>query len=191
MQIDDIDMSRLTTSETVIRVDRNADEITLQNISKTFINSKDIDKIFVDTYDLIPVPTRSDPIQYLPEINDAFIQLNNTILALKPFASTLNDIFSNFDCKFTSFTSGSQSFRKIRKYVMDLHSSLISLSPTKVNSLVFLIVSRFIALLSSFLSAISAMVYDTNNEQEKAFVFSLQQENERLNNLVEKNKLAC
>ena len=139
-------------------------------------------------FDLVEVSSRTDPNIFVPEICASYTSMSMTITALKPFASILNDIFASFDCKFNSFIPGSAQCKTLKQHVMKLHSSLSSIVPSKINSLVFLILSRFIALLSSFLSALTALSFSPNDMDQKNYLFSIQQENERLNDLIESKK---
>ncbi|OHT12706.1 hypothetical protein TRFO_17431 [Tritrichomonas foetus] len=139
-------------------------------------NNINFEKLFENVFDLVPVTSRSDPLHYIPEFCNAFVSLNNSILALKPFASILNTIFGQFDCKYSSFNPTSPSFQFIRSQVFSLHSALNGLTPSKVNSLVFLVLSRFVALMSSFMAAISSSSYDGNNPEMKEAFFKLQNE---------------
>ena len=186
---EDINLKELTDDELIERVDKYISDITKEQASDKYIAKADIDPLFKDVYDLVPVTTRSDPMKYIPEVNNAFISLNNSIMTLKPFASILNEIFATFDCKFNSFLPGSPAMQTLRQQLMQLHTSLSNVVPAKTNSLVFLVLSRFIALLSSFLSALTALSYSSQDEQAQNFLFSLQQENERLNTLLEENKI--
>ena len=142
-------------------------------------NLQGIDKMFTDVFALVPVTSRTDYKEYIPEICAAFCTLHNSVMALKPFASTLNNIFTQFDCKFTSFHPGSESYKFLRSQVFALHTSLNSLVPSKINSLVFLVLSRFIALFSSFMTAISSASFDPSSEKMQEEFFRLEQENQK------------
>ena len=187
---DDINLKDLSIDQLVERTDSFISEITKEQASSKYLAKADIDSLFKDVYDLVPVTTRSDPLKYIPEVNNAFISLNNSIMALKPFATTLNEIFASFDCKLHSFLPGSAPCKILRQQIMQLHASLSAVIPSKTNSLVFLVLSRFIALLSSFLSALTALSYSSEDEQAQQFLFSLQQENERLNSLLKENNIS-
>ena len=187
--LEDINLKELKDDEIIERVDKFISDITKEQASDKYIAKADLDPLFKDVYDLVPVTTRSDPMKYIPEVNNAFISLNNSIMTLKPFASILNEIFSTFDCKFNSFLPGSPPMQTLRQQLMQLHTSLSNVVPAKTNSLVFLVLSRFIALLSSFLSALTALSYSSQDQQAQNFLFNLQQENERLNNLLEENHI--
>jgi hypothetical protein len=126
-----------------------------------------LDEMFAPAFDLIPLTTRSDYRQYVPEICHAFVSLHESVMVMKPFASTLNNIFTQFDCKFTSFTPGSKSHQFLKSQIYALHESLNRLVPSKINSLVFLVLSRFVALLSSFMSALAAGAMGTVNEKQR------------------------
>jgi hypothetical protein len=134
-----------------------------------------LDEMFSSVFDLIPLTTRSDYRVYVPEVCTAFISLHNSVMSLKPFASTLNNIFTQFDGKFASFSPGSKSHQFLKNQLYALHCSLNSLSPSKINSLVFLVVSRFIALFSSFLSTLAALSFDGSNPEMKQEFFRLDQ----------------
>lgn len=186
--MEDIDLSTLRDEELCSRCIEFMEKITALQANPQFLSSSELNDMFVNVYDLVPVTTRSDPRKYIPEVNAAFMSLNNTIIALKPFASVLNEIFTTFDCKFSSYIPGSDSCKQLRQQVMKLHSALSAIQPSKINSFVFLIVSRFIALLSSFLSALTAFSYSDTDEQAKSFLYALQQENEKLNVQIEQMK---
>lgn len=137
-----------------------------------------LDKMFADVFALVPVTSRTDYKEYIPEICAAFVTLHNSVMALKPFASTLNNIFTQFDCKFTSFHPGSESYKFLRSQVFALHTALNGLVPSKINSLVFLVLSRFIALFSSFMTAISSASFDPASEKMQEEFYRLEQENQ-------------
>ncbi|EAY01716.1 hypothetical protein TVAG_317050 [Trichomonas vaginalis G3] len=179
--LEDIDLSTLRDEELCDRCVTFVDKITSNQANPQFLSANELNEMFTSVYDLVPVTTRSDPRKYIPEVCAAFISLNNTIIALKPFASILNEIFTTFDCKFSSYIPGSEPAKNLRNQIMRLHSALSQIQPSKINSFVFLIVSRFITLLSSFLSALTAFSYSENDEQAKSFMYALQQENEKLN----------
>ena len=183
----DINLKDIKDRLLIERTDDFVSKITSKQVSPDFIAKADIDKLFADVYDLVPVTTRSDPMKYIPEVNNAFISLNGSIMALKPFASILNSIFSTFDCKYASFLPGSAQCKSFRQQIMQLHTSLNSIVPAKINSLVFLVISRFTSLLSLLFSALTSMSYSSEDEQSKCFLFSLQQENERLNSILDSN----
>lgn len=158
---------------------KNFDDF-LNEIEKVSSNSKsdkkveEIDKMFESVFDLVPVTSRTEPSHYIPEFCNAFISLHNSVLSLKPFASILNQIFSQFDCKLQSFKPSSRSFQFIKGQIFNLHTALNSLSPSKVNSLVFLILSRFVALTSSFTAAISSALFDDGDPNMKETFFQMQ-----------------
>lgn len=153
----------------------NFDEI-LKAIEKSKSNKKveEIDKMFESIFDLVPVTSRTEPSHYIPEFCNAFVSLHNSVLSLKPFASILNQIFSQFDCKLQSFKPSTQSFQFIKNQVYNLHTALNSLAPSKINSLVFLILSRFVALTSSFTAAISSASFDDGDPNMKETFFQMQ-----------------
>jgi hypothetical protein len=134
-----------------------------------------LDAMFLPVFELMPITSRSDYTIYVPEICTGFVSLHNSIMCLKPFATTLNTIFTQFDCKFTSFCPGSKPYQFMKTQVYELHAALNSLVPSKINSLVFLVISRFIALFSSFMSALTASAYNGAEQQMKAEFFQLQQ----------------
>jgi len=178
IKLDDVDLKKFSNKELMLRINQFTDQITKNHASTQYVGLSDIDVLFSDVLDIVPVTTRADPFHYIPEICSALVSLHNSVMSLKSFASILNDIFVHFDCKFSSFKPGSQSFSFIRSQMLKLHNELNALSPNKVNSLVFLVLSRFVALFSSFLAAISSMSYDSSDPKAQEFLFSLQAEKE-------------
>jgi hypothetical protein len=134
-----------------------------------------LDEMFAPIFELMPVTSRTDYRVYLPEICSGFLSLHNSVMCLKPFATTLNAIFTQFDCKFASFCPGSKPYQFMKTQVYALHGALNSLVPSKINSLVFLVISRFIALFSSFMSALTASAYNSSDQKMKTEFFQLQQ----------------
>jgi hypothetical protein len=132
-----------------------------------------LDAMLLPIFERIPVTTRADYKVYIPEICTGFLSLHDSIMCMKPFASTLNNIFTQFDCKFSSFAPGSTSYQFMKTQIFALHSSLNSLVPSKINSLVFLVLSRFIALFSAFASALSAAAFENSDESMKNEFFAL------------------
>jgi hypothetical protein len=64
----------------------------------------------------------------------------------------------------------------MRNQVLSLHSALNALNPGAVNSLVFLVLSRFVALLSSLLSALGAGGFDAGDPAMKEEFYRLEEE---------------
>jgi hypothetical protein len=134
-----------------------------------------LDTLMLPIFERIPVTTRTDYHVYVPEICTGVLSLHNSIMALKPFASTLNNIFTQFDCKLPSFSPGSASYTFLKCQILALHEALNGLVPSKMNSLVFLVVSRFVGLFTSLTSALAAAVFDTTNDSMKREFYALQQ----------------
>lgn len=129
-----------------------------QKANKTnSFSSRKISVLCKEAFDIIAVTSREDPEKYLPEICAGLKNLNESILALKPFAQTLNSISLEFDCTLQSFQPSSKNYASIKEQFQALHSILGSLQPSKINSLVYLILSRFIALLSSLASILYSL----------------------------------
>jgi hypothetical protein len=134
-----------------------------------------IDTLFSSIFDLVPVTTRANYLVYIPEMCAAFLSLDNSIMALKPFASVLNEMFAQIDGGLPSFAPGSRTHQVMKSQVYLLHTALNRLTPSKINPLVFLVVSRFVALVSSFMSALSASAFDVGDEEMKKEFFRLDQ----------------
>lgn len=124
------------------------------------IRADAINNIFSSILIYISESARKDPLKLMPEIAFKFAILQESIDSLNPFADVLNEIFKSFDCKLKSFTPGSESFAFIRQQVFQLHNLLNAVGPSRIHSLVFLVLSKFVSLMSSFLSAISSMSYE-------------------------------
>lgn len=157
---------------------KNANLSAIQmNLTKMMANNNfDLNKIFEKIFDLEPAIPRTEPSHYLPEICESFINMHNSIASLKSFAGILNEIFNQFDCKLQSFRASTQSFQFIKGQILQLHTALNRLTPNKVNSLVFLVLSRFVALVSSFVAAISAASFDDGDPNMKETFFKMQME---------------
>jgi len=108
-----------------------------------------------DPIDILSLTPHEDPIKLLSELSSATKMLNNSILAMKPFASILNSIFLNFDSAFTNFDPSAKSFIYIKDQVAQLHSTINAVAPNTVHSIVFLVLSRFVTLVSSFVTVVS------------------------------------
>jgi hypothetical protein len=134
-----------------------------------------LDAMLLPIFERIPVTTRADYRVYIPEICTGVLSLHNSIMALKPFASTLNNIFTQFDCKLSSFCPGSAPYQFLKSQISALHSALNSLVPTKINSIVFLVLSRFVALFSLLTSALTASAFDKSDQSMKKEFYALQQ----------------
>lgn len=143
-----------------------------------------VNKIFAEVFKQVDLENKTQPMVYLPEIATIILTMNHTITALKPFANILNDIFSQFDCKLKTFSPGSAQYKLLRQNIMKIHAALSSIVPSKINSIVFLVLSRFVALLSSLLSALSSLSYAESDIDSKEEIFNIQQENIRLNNML-------
>jgi hypothetical protein len=161
-------------TQVVKAFDRSADTLPLLNQIESQLPKRQsqhqpsgIDGLFASVFDLIPVTTRADYRVYVPEICAAFLSLHNSVMALKPFASALNELFAQIEGGLSSLSPGSRCHQVLKTQVHSLHTALNSLTPSRVNSLVFLVVSRFVALFSSFMSALSASAFDEGDQEMK------------------------
>ena len=144
------------------------------------LNSR-LNQLFGKFFKIIEVTSQSDPSVFVPEIYDAFNTLNESINALRPFASILNNVFNQFDCKYPSFNPVNKQYQLLRKNIYALHSALNNVSASNVNSVVFLVLSRFTALISSFSAAISAASFDERDEKMKSKFYEMEMELSRGN----------
>ena len=95
--------------------------------------------------------------------------------------SILNNVFNQFDCKYPSFNPVNKQYQLLRKNIYALHSALNNVSASNVNSVVFLVLSRFTALISSFSAAISAASFDERDEKMKSKFYEMEMELSRGN----------
>ncbi|EAY23479.1 hypothetical protein TVAG_071430 [Trichomonas vaginalis G3] len=153
-------------------------------VDKSKLTNEGINKIFEEVFKNVEISNKTQPMVYLPELSTLIMTMNNTLSALKPFAAILNEIFSQFDCKLRAFSPVSAQYKMLRQNVMKIHAALSAIVPSKINSLVFLVLSRFVALLSSLLSALSTLSFGESDIDSKEEIFKIQQENIKLNNLL-------
>ena len=131
-----------------------------QQINDSAIQIKEINKMFEPIFETLPVTSKVDPHTYIPEFLQQYNLLNNSIEALKPYAAIFNNISSTFDGSPDSLNPKSQNFQYLKTQITQMHNCLNSISAAKTHNLLFLILSRFITLISSIITSISVM----NNE---------------------------
>jgi hypothetical protein len=96
-------------------------------------------------------------------------------MSLKPFASTLNNIATQFNCQFSSFCPGTGPYEFLKSQLFALQTALNNIVPGQINSLVFLVLSRFVELFSSFTAALTAAAFDSSDPAMKNEFYLLQQ----------------
>ena len=122
---------------------------------KVTITIDDINKLFKPIIETLKVTSKDDPFTYIPEFVDEYNMMLNSITELKPFATVLNNIFTNFDCQFSNFDPQSQKYQYFKSQVLQMHDSLNQMSAAKTHNLIFLILSRFVTLISSIMSGLA------------------------------------
>ncbi|OHT17042.1 hypothetical protein TRFO_12751 [Tritrichomonas foetus] len=98
-----------------------------------------------------------DPLKYLPEVVYNYQIYYDSIEATKPFAEILNTASHIFEKKVSSLAPGTEEYKSLRKEIYKLHNELNEIRLSKVHSALFLVLSRFVALLSAFLSTLSTI----------------------------------
>jgi hypothetical protein len=93
---------------------------------------------------------------YVPQFCREFAVMAESIGCLERFAALLADTMAQFNCRLESFTPGTQSFAFIRDRIVALQHLLNEVGSAKIHATVFALLSQFIQLLSSFLSALTA-----------------------------------
>jgi hypothetical protein len=128
------------------------DEINLEmsNAGKLSVNF-----LFDTAFHHFRPSSTTDPVIYIPEFCREFAVLAESVRCLDSFALILGDIFDNFDCRLESFKPATLSFAFIRNQVLRLQTLLNEISPKPIHRSVFLVLSRFISLSTSFVSAIA------------------------------------
>lgn len=119
----------------------------------------DITKMFEPVFQYMQNSNQTDPFTFIPDFVSEFEIVASSVQALKPFALILNNIFTNFDCQYSSFDPKSQAYNYLKGQVAQLHQTLNSMSAAKTHNLIFLVLSRFVTFVSSISSAI-AMAYE-------------------------------
>ncbi|EAY17839.1 hypothetical protein TVAG_010630 [Trichomonas vaginalis G3] len=123
----------------------------------------DITKMFEPIFQYMQSASQTDPFSFIPEFVSEFEMIEGSVQSLKPFALILNNIFTNFDCQFSSFDPKSQSYNYLKGQLNQLHQTLNSMSAAKTHNLIFLILSRFVTFISSISSAL-AMAYESKSK---------------------------
>lgn len=159
-------VDKIETIDLVLRIGKMVDDIIQSAQHNSKLSKTELDHIFEKVLPMLNPALVQEPIKYLNEICTNYLIYHESFESLNPFAAILNEIVQSFDCKLKSFQPGSNSFTFIRQEVYKMHSTLNQIGPSKVHSLLFLVLSRFVALISSFLSAISSLEYQ--NEIENA-----------------------
>lgn len=177
---EDIDLKKIKLTELITRCGQFCSAITKPSASKNFLPISFINEQFSQVFDILTLTSKEDPKLYIPEICSCIVSLHNSVSALSPFAETLNEISGSFTGEFSAFDPSSDSYKFLRNKVFDLHRDLNELPSAKVNSIVILVLTRFISLYSSFISILSAIQYDEENEEAQETFFGIQKENETL-----------
>lgn len=164
----DANHSKRSFNDIVVSINELVDKVIQTAGSSSALSAATVNQIFQNVLPLLNQSSRDDPLVYLQEISTNYAIYHESIQVLNPFAETLNNIFQNFDCKVQSFAPGSSSFAFIRQEVYQMHNSLNSIGPSKVHSLLFLVLSRFVALTSSFISALSSLSFQNDKNIENS-----------------------
>jgi hypothetical protein len=115
------------------------------------------------------VPVREiNPRRYIPEICAGMLSLHNSVMSLKPFSTLLGEIWTVVDSKADATKAETPSHDLVHRKVLDLHQCLKTLSPMKVNSLVFVVVQKYTTLLSTFFRAITNTVPEAFVTRERS-----------------------
>lgn len=156
--LEETELKVLELNTILKRIDDFVEQITHKSTNDGEISSNEINKMFesILRFDAFSQTNKNDPRVYIPEISANYQMLAESITALSPFAQILNNIFKQFDCKIASFNPATESFTFIRDQIYQLHNVINTVGPSKMHSLLFLVLSRFVALLSSFLSTLSS-----------------------------------
>ena len=85
---------------------------------------EDITKLFDPIIDLIHLTSKTDPFTFIPEFVDEFHLLETSVISLKPIAQILNNIYTHFDCQFSSFNPNSQPYQYFKDQVLQMHNTL-------------------------------------------------------------------
>jgi hypothetical protein len=152
---EDVNLGEIPLKTLLQRTKRFCDQITQPSASHEFIPARDVNSMFAAVFPIVPVSSTSDPRRYIPEICAGMLSLHNSVMALKPFSVNLGEIWTIVDTKTDASKPNSASYNFIRQKTYDLHHCLKRISPTKVNSLVFVVMQKFTTLLSTFFSAIA------------------------------------
>ena len=127
---------------------------------------EDITKLFDPIIDLIHLTSKTDPFTFIPEFVDEFHLLETSVISLKPIAQILNNIYTHFDCQFSSFNPNSQPYQYFKDQVLQMHNTLNQMSAAKTHNLIFLVLSRFVTLISSIMNALTVAFTTTNKKAE-------------------------
>jgi hypothetical protein len=153
---EDINLGEIPLKDLLQRTKRFCDQITHPSgASREFMPVNDVNSMFSAVFPIVPISSTSDPRRYIPEICAGLLSLHNSVMALKPFSVDLGEIWTIVDTKSDASKPNSASYNAIRQKTLDLHQCLKRISPTKVNSLVFVVMQKFTTLLSTFFSAIA------------------------------------
>jgi hypothetical protein len=147
------DLAVLGVEPVLADITELCDQINLEmsNAGKLSLNF-----MFDGVFRLFKPSSVTDPVIYIPEFCCEFAALVESVRCLDAFARILSETVDSFDCRIESFKPASHSFAFIRDQVFRLQSLLNETSPKTIHAPVFAVVSHFVGLLSSFVSALSA-----------------------------------
>lgn len=160
---DDINYSKMNINDLVAKIGELIEKVLKNSEGNSNLSPAAINKMFQNVLPFVSQNAKDDPLAYLKEISINYPIYHESINALKPFADVLNKIMQNFDFKVKSFASDSPSFANLKQEVLQMQNSLNQISPSKVHSLQFLVLSRFAALTSSLLTTISSLSLQNEN----------------------------
>jgi hypothetical protein len=154
------DLKQVTIPQLIARTKKYCEQVTKPSASAEFMSLTDINFLFAGVFSIVQLSSSSDPRRYIPEICAAMISLHHSVMCLKPFSTILADIVQTLD---GNAHPSSAVFEAINKQVLELHGHLKTLSPVKVNSLVFSVLQKSTTLFSALINALL-------EKQEEAFV---------------------
>ena len=160
LMCDDADIENMDINEIISRISNFTDKVIASAMGNTPISIDSVNKNFEDVMPLISEHNQNDPVKYLPEISMNYKIYSDSIESLKPFSEILNDIgllLENKEKRDKAFDSRTENYKELRMNIFKLHDSLNTMRLTKIHSLVFLVLSRFVAIISTFLTALSSM----------------------------------
>lgn len=130
------------------------------NRQQNMLTNDDIANICKEVLKDNSISQKDEPRIYLGEICYSYMIYKGSIEALTPFNNILDELFTNFDCKFQSFKTNSPQFPVLRQSVASLQEKLNSIAANRISTNVFHNLSRFISLVNSFMTAIASFSSD-------------------------------
>ncbi|EAX93716.1 hypothetical protein TVAG_354550 [Trichomonas vaginalis G3] len=158
LQIQSVDTKSMDSTQLMHQIMSSIDA--LFNRQQQMMSNEEISTICQEVLKDNSISQKNEPKIYLGEICYSYLIYKNSIECLIPFNNILDELFTTFDCKSSSFKPTSQQFPILRKIVSSLQDKLNSIASNRISTDVFHNLSRFISLINSFMTSLASLTME-------------------------------